>query len=269
MNSKRSMWKLLLGVVGVGLLVTNCTVKTADDDCSPPGSKKTGCDCPGNTEGYQTCLDDGTYDACFCPTSNVGGGSNAGASSAGASTAGASTAGASNSTAGKGGASSEGGASSSAAGEGGSGEEAGAGGAAPVVYANCVECLNDRCAAEYAACDADPACISAELDGSGQYERVAACIDKERIKGVVKRDVARGCGVTIGANPAPSFDEWAPEGMAATTTALLNCMADAPGATAASWANDDANYPVDANDMIHPTPWPANTCAKDACTSGL
>ena len=32
MNSKRSMWKVLLGVVGMGLLVTNCTIKTTDDD---------------------------------------------------------------------------------------------------------------------------------------------------------------------------------------------------------------------------------------------
>jgi len=128
--------------------------------------------------------------------------------------------------------------------------------------------LADRCAKEYAACDADPKCISADLDGTGQYERIAACIDTERVKGVVKRDVVRGCGVTIGASPDPDvISAWAPENMAATTTNLLNCMADAPGADPASWANDDRNYPVDGNDMINPTPWANGTCAKDACAS--
>jgi len=259
MNSKRSMWKVILGVVGVGLLVTNCTIKTDSDEdagCSP-GTKKSCNACADNVTGTQTCLPDGTYDACFCPGSTTGGGSNGGGSNAGAS----------NGSAGKSGATGDGGSSSAGeAGEGGMGGEGGQAG--PVVYADCLECLNDRCAAQYAACDADPTCISAELDNSGQYERIAACIDKERIKGVVKRDVVRGCAVTIGASPEPDFiSDWAPEGMAETTTNLLNCMADAPGAKAASWANDDKNYPVDGNDMINPTPWAAGTCAKDACAS--
>jgi hypothetical protein len=87
---------------------------------------------------------------------------------------------------------------------------------------------------------------------------------------LVKRDVVRGCGVTMGASAKPNYDDlWAPTNMAPTTTALMNCMADAPGAAPASWANDDDNFPVDANDNINPTPWPAGTCAKDACTSAL
>jgi len=268
MNSKRSMWKLLVGVASVGLFVTNCTIKSTDDDANgcTPGNKKDCTACNGVT-GSQTCQDDGTYGDCVCP-----GSSNAGASSGGASSGGASsTAGSSSSnggasyTAGYGGAApSDGGASPGGAGEGGEG------GATPVVFASCLDCLDARCAKEYAACDADPNCISADLDGSGQYERIATCIDKERIKGVVKRDVVRGCGVTIGASPDPDvISAWAPENMAATTTDLLNCMADAPGAAPASWANDDANFPVDSNDMIHPTPWADGTCAKDACASAL
>ena len=259
MNSKRSMWKLLVGVVSVSFLVTNCTIKSASDDGCTPGKKKVCTACNGVT-GSQTCQDDGTYGDCVCPGSENNGGSS---SSSGGSS---STGGSNTSSGGKSAAAGYGG---SAPAEGGaSPADGGEGGAGPVVYADCLDCLADRCAKEYAACDADPECISTDLDGSGQYERIAKCIDKERIKGVVKRDVVRGCGVTLGVSPDPDvISAWAPEDMAATTTNLLNCMADAPGAKAASWANDDANYPVDKNDMINPTPWADGTCAKDACAS--
>jgi hypothetical protein len=256
MNSKRSVWKLLVSVACVGLFVTNCTIKTDDDDSSgcTPGKKKDCSACDNGVTGSQTCQDDGSYGACVCPGSVNGGASSGGASSGGSSSGGKSA------TAGYAGTWTGGGAS--VAGEGGEG------GTGPVVYADCLDCLADRCAKEYAACDADPKCISADLDGTGQYERIAACIDTERVKGVVKRDVVRGCGVTIGASPDPDvISAWAPENMAATTTNLLNCMADAPGADPASWANDDRNYPVDGNDMINPTPWANGTCAKDACAS--
>lgn len=264
MNSKRSMWKLLVGMTCVGLLVTNCTIKSASDDDAngcEPGHKKNCSACDNDVTGSQTCQDDGTYGDCVCPGSVNGGGSNGGA----ANTAGASTNGGASYTAGYGGMTSNGGAAPAAAGEGGEG-----GATEPVVFATCLDCLDARCANEYAACDADPTCISTDLDGTGQYERIAACIDKERIKGVVRRDVVRGCGVTIGANANPDFiSDWAPEGMADTTTNLLNCMADAPGAEPASWANDDRNFPIDGNDMINPTPWAEGTCAKDACASAL
>lgn len=261
MNSKRSMWKLLVSVACVGLFVTNCTIKTDDSDDSSgctPGKKKNCTACDNGVTGSQTCQDDGSYGECVCP-----GSSNAGASSGGASSSGGSnSSGGKSSTAGNGGWVSTDGGASSGAGEGG------AGGEGPVVFASCSECLDARCAKEYTACDADPKCISTDLDGSGQYERIAKCINKERAKGVVKRDVVRGCGVTIGANATPDFiSEWAPEGMADTTTNLLNCMADAPGEAPASWANDDRNYPIDGNDMINPTPWAEGTCAKDACAS--
>ena len=251
MNSMRSMWKLFVGVAGLGLLVNNCTIKTDDNGsagagnassgaCSPIGSKKQGCICAGNLTSYQVCTAEGIYGACVCDDVSGGGAtSTAGATSYGG-----------------------------AVGDSGAAAVGDAGTGGNVVYATCEDCLADRCQRQFDACNADPTCISANIDGSGQYERIAACINKERVNGLVKRDVVRGCGVTIGVSADPDvISEWAPEGMDPVTTDLLNCMADAPGAAAASWANDDANYPVDGNDMINPTPWPAGTCAKDACTS--
>ncbi|MEO6601405.1 MAG: hypothetical protein ABIQ16_16120 [Polyangiaceae bacterium] len=258
MNSMRSMWKLFVGVAGMGLLITNCTIKTEDGaegggsnsaagadntmsgECSPVGKKFSGCLCASKLMSYQVCTAEGIYGACVCDDTSTAGSSSGGASSAGAtSTAGTAPVG-----------------------------DAGAGGQGQVVYSTCVDCLVDRCQAQFDACDADSNCISTNADGSGQFERISKCINEERASGLVKRDVVRGCGVTIGVSADPDvISAWAPEGMAATTTDLLNCLADAPGAMAASWANDDANYPVDGNDMINPAPWPAGTCAKDACTS--
>ncbi len=169
MNSKRSMWQLFVGVAGVSLLVTNCTLKTdADDDngggssnsnagannnagatstagagnttsgdCSPVGKKINGCLCAGNVVSYQLCTSDGVYGACVCADTSNGGNSSGGASSY-AGEAGARTAAASNG-------------------------DAGACGDANVVYATCSDCLADRCKAEYDACDADPDCICAEV----------------------------------------------------------------------------------------------------------
>src|SRR5437763_100257 len=102
MNSKHSMWKLFVGVAGLGFLVNNCTIKTATDDgsagagnttsgeCSPVGKKLSGCTCAGNLVSYQLCTSEGIYGECVCTTGS------AGASSGGASSAGASSAGASN-----------------------------------------------------------------------------------------------------------------------------------------------------------------------------
>jgi len=263
--------KLLLGVSGMGLLVTNCTLKSASDDAAAGASgtcvagKVIECACPGGKKGTQSCLASSTYGTCDCSAATDGGASSGGASAAGgaSSSSGATSGGANGVAAATGNDAGAGGASEAGAG--------GAGGEGPVVYATCDDCLADRCKAQYDACFDNPNCVSTNVDGSGQYEKIAACIDKQRVaNGLVKRDVVRGCGVTIGANPAANFtDAWAPEEMDPVTTDLLNCMADAPGAAPASWANDDANYPVDSNDMINPTPWPANTCAKDACTSKL
>ena len=268
MNSKQSMWKLLCGVAGVagmGLLITNCTIKTSSDDgsggtgnssnssagagnttsgaCSPVGSVLNGCICAGNLTSHQVCESNGTYGACVCAVSSEGGASSGGASN----------------TAGHGGSTATGGAPAA---------DAGAGGEGPLTYATCEDCLADKCKKQFDACNADSTCISDNVDGSGQYERIAKCINEQRVNGVVKRDVVRGCGVTIGQNADPDvISAWAPEGMDPVTTDLLNCMADDPKDVPASWANADANYPVDGNDMVNPTPWPNGTCAKVACAS--
>jgi len=268
MNSKRSMWKLLLGVAGVGLLVTNCTLKT-DDGCTP-GKKKSGCDCPGNAVGYQTCQDDGTYDACECPPiSNAGGSNVGGESNGGASNGGTASGGATN--AGEGGAASagEGGATSSA-GEGGEGGEV----IAPIVDPNdCYDCLNKFCTLEWDACAAEDEknpqspgdyCLSSKLDNSGQIEKIINCIEAERDKGLAKRDVVRACGSSLGESSDPSFFEWPPPRMTAATEGLMNCMADAPDEVdlPGRWA-DSTNIPASGS----PKPWLDMTCAKLSCTS--
>jgi hypothetical protein len=268
MNSKRSMWKVLLGVVGMGLLVTNCTIKTDDsDDSCTPGKKKNCSACDDGVIGYQTCQDDGTYDSCYCPGSVVGGGSNGGGSNAGAS----------NSTAGKGGAATNGGASS--AGEGGAGgalSEAGAGGETavlpPVDPNDCYDCLNKLCTQEWDACvledelnpeTAGNYCLSSKLDGSGQIEAVIDCIETERKKGSVKRDIVRACGSSLGQSTDPSFFLWPPTDMTAATAGVINCMADAPTElNPGTWANSN-NIPTSGA----PKPWLDMTCAKLSCTS--
>src|SRR6188768_787947 len=147
MNSKRSVWKVLLGVVGVGLLVTNCTIKT-DDSCTP-GRKKNCSACENGVTGSQTCLDDHSYGECVCPGSVNGGSSNAG----GSTSAGSSSGGASN-AAGSGNSTSNGGAATSEAGAGGEGGEAGDGtlGLDPT---DCYGCLNQLCAIEWEQCVAE------------------------------------------------------------------------------------------------------------------
>ena len=264
MNSKRSMWKVLLGVVGVGFLVTNCTIKT-DDSCDP-GEKKNCNACDNNVTGTQTCGDDGTYDACYCPGSVNGGGSNAGASNAGASSvAGGSSGGASN-----------GGASSNHAGEAGAttGGDAGAGGDASLTIDpnDCYDCLNKLCTPEWDACvledENNPEtpgnyCLSSEIDGSGQVEAVLACIEAERSKGAVKREAVRSCGASLGKSSDPSFFLWPPTDMTAATAGVINCMADAPTELSpGTWANS-SNIPTSGS----PKPWLDMTCAKLSCTS--
>jgi hypothetical protein len=276
MNSKRSMWMLLLGVAGVGLLVTNCTLKTASDNanggasnnssagagnafsghCSPVGDKFSGCICSGNVVSYQTCGSDGIYGACACATSTEGGASSGGASSdmGGASNAGTAPAAA--------------GATSS---------DAGAGGDAASGAVDCYTCLIANCAPEWAACAAedeshppdpgapDQYCLSSN-GPPGQIEKIMTCITTERSGKLAKRDVVRACGSTLGASANPKNVVWAPPDMTPATEALMNCMADSPTETTpGAWATDmTTNFP---NGM--PRPWDAMTCAKDSCTSAL
>lgn len=272
MNSKRSMWKLLVGVACVGLLVTNCTVKTDDDNddtsgCTP-GTKKNCNACADNVTGSQTCQDDGSYGDCVCPGSVNAGASNGG----GSNTAGASNGGASH-AAGAGGAPSDGGAAPAAAGEGGVDGEGGEGGATlSIDPTDCYGCLNQLCAKEWEDCvvedeknpeTAGNYCLSSKADGSGQIEAILACVENERAKGLVKRDVVRACGSSLGQSTDPSFFLWPPTDMTAVTAQVMNCMADAldedePG----TWA-DSTNIPTNGA----PKPWLDGTCAKLACTS--
>ena len=79
MKSMRSSFALLLSTFGAMVLVANCTVKETSGDGSDTGNGckedavKTGCSCPGNIEGSQTCGSDGKYGACDCPGTNTGG----------------------------------------------------------------------------------------------------------------------------------------------------------------------------------------------------
>lgn len=276
MNSKRSMWKLLVGVAGVGFLVTNCTIKSATDDdtagagnttsgsCSPVGKKVSGCTCPGNNSvSYQLCTAEGIYGDCVCTATGSGGSSSGGSSSGGSSSGGKS------SSAGYGGSvTADAGASPAAAGD------AGAGGAGDVIDpTDCYGCLDQKCAPEWSDCVAEDEknpetpgnyCLSSTGDGSGQIEAVLDCIENERMNGLVKRDVVRACGSSLGQSTDPSFFQWPPTDMTAVTTQVLNCMADAtdevtkPG----RWA-DDTNIPPSGS----PKPWLDGTCAKLACTS--
>src|SRR6478609_6445858 len=75
MNIKRSYFRVLLASVSVGLLLTNCTIKSSDgdnggsgnsDDGCKKGTKHNGCDCSGGLVGYQLCGSDGTYGECIC-----------------------------------------------------------------------------------------------------------------------------------------------------------------------------------------------------------
>ncbi len=276
MNSIRSMWKLFVGVAGLGLLVNNCTIKTDDSgsagagntssgSCSPVGSKTVGCLCTGNLKSYQVCTDDGTYSACVCDDVSGGGA----ASVAGATSyAGATTAAGATSYAGTGGYS----------GAGVDAAEAGAAGDGPLdISSDCYTCLTQLCSQEWGACAADnettvanpgdPYCLSQSTSAApGQMELIMACITNERAKGLVKRDVVRACGSTIGMSADPMFFVWAPQEMTPATEELINCMADAPDETnPGSWATDtEKNFPDSG-----PRPWDDMTCAKLACTSKL
>jgi len=269
MNIKRSYFKLLMASATVGLFLANCTVKNATDDTDTKegeaceeGDTNSGCKCADDSIGFQECNSKGVYGKCVCDDTSGSAGTNN------------STAGKSNGTAGtdgnEGGAPVSNGGTTYTAGTAGvapvTGGAGGEGGAGPVVFpafATCEECLAELCPTEFDACFSDEQCFSAASDGSGEYEAISLCIEGERAKGIAKRDAVRGCGVTFGASPDASLaSDWAPVGMAPTTTNLLNCMATSNSLTPdADWANDPANFPNDV-----PTAWPEDSCAKLACT---
>lgn len=256
MKTKRSMWLVLMCAAGAGLLVTNCTVKTDDDEGCTPKEKKTGCECADKSEGYQVCTSEGIYGSCVCPDPNVGGGANGG---------GTSTAGAAGTEVGAG----AGGMSEAGAGEGGAGGEAGG---TVIDATDCYSCLAQLCAAEWNACVAEDEnnppdttspgdyCLSSMGNESGQIEGIMTCITGLRSMGLAKREAVRSCGASLGKSSDPSFFEWPPMKMTPATEQLLNCMADAPDEMEpGAWASQD----------VVSTPWVAGTCAKLACTSAL
>lgn len=264
MNIKRSYFKLLMASAGVGLFLANCTVKNSTDDSCEKGDKDTGCACPGGLTGYQVCDSDGVFGSCICPDDNSGAGTGNGTAGKNSSTGGTGNEGGEPTT--------SGGKTNTAGTDTGgvapvTGGAGGEGGAGPIVfpdYETCEECLEDLCQTELDACLADEQCFSAAADGSGEYEAISECIEAERASGIAKRDAVRGCGVTLGASSDPDLVSlWAPQGMAAATTNLLNCLATSSSLTPdADWANDPANFPNDV-----PTAWPEDSCAKLACTS--
>src|SRR5450432_4021463 len=170
MKRQRSYWKWLIAGASLGLLITNCTIKSATDgtggaanSCNGPctttctgtcsgscteGAKASGCStCAGNVIGYQVCGADLVYGACVCPASTSEGGAT---SSNGGSTA---IAGSSNSSGGKtgsGGNTSSGGYSGDTIGSAGAGEA----GAAPIDPTDCEGCLATLCPTQWAACEA-------------------------------------------------------------------------------------------------------------------
>ncbi len=259
MNIKRSYFQLLLGSVTVGLFLANCTVQQAKDDgeCDK-GDKDTGCACADGSVGYQVCDSDGVFGSCVCPDPNSGGGSsNNGTAGKTGNDGGATTtpAGGKTGTAGTYTAGGDGGAAPTVDPAAG-----GAGGAPAVTFdpENCEECLAVLCEDQLDTCLDDDLCFS-------QYASISDCINEERGKGLVKRDVVRACGVNVGASPnAQLTDVWAPDELSPLATDLINCMATSSSETPnADWANDLAtNYPNNV-----PAPWPADSCAKLSCTS--
>ena len=266
MNIKRSYFKLLIASGAVALFLANCTFKESDGEgdgsggdpgaeACTKGDKHSGCACPGALVGYQVCTSEGVYGSCVCPdVSGTGGTNNAG----GVPSAGN---GGITSTAGAG----AGGAPPVTAGAGAGGE----GGADVVTFVpedpnDCEACLKVLCKTEYDTCVADETNVPSCVD---QYAAIIGCIDDERENGLVKRDVVRACGVSVGANTTGSLnDAWAPADMLPATTDLINCLATAtsdPKGPNPDWANDiPNNFPA-----AGPTPWPADSCAKLACTA--
>jgi hypothetical protein len=298
MNGKRSYWKWLMAGagIGMGLAVTNCTITTdggtggtgnvtanggagnASSGSCTAGTRINGCICLNdNHVSSQLCGNDGLYGACDCAVSSTGGATSTGgaSSAAGANTAGAAT----------GGYSGSGGYSGA--------NTAGAGGASTCSSGissadDCVDCLAKACATQWAACEAedeghvDPDtgdyCLKNNSQADdGQMDSILNCIAMEQGKPgttVVKRDVVRACGSSIGTNPDPTTQfVWAPPTMTAATKNLMNCLADAPGAaTPGAWAdsNDPASFAQDPDGGLStPLPWADCTCAKTSCTTPL
>lgn len=271
MKSMRPSFALLISSLGATLLFANCTIKSVEDDgtggkgsssggsstttdkCTPGESND--CTCTNGKNGAQVCNSKGTgYNSCVCDgVVDTGGSSNAGGEG---------------NTGGKSGSSGSSSGGADATGEGGAGGDP----FANIDPEDCASCLAQLCPEQWMACEADTQCVSTDFDGTGQYEMIQNnCVEPERVNGVVKRDVVRGCGVSLGQSTDPNFTaDWGP-GINPATVELMNCMAmganppTANGKPDASWANSEDNFPI-VNQMVQPVPWPEGTCAKLACT---
>lgn len=264
MTIKRSYRHLFMGAVGVALLLSNCTVKDDKDESCDKGDKVNGCACPGGVTGHQVCGSDGVFGSCVCPSGTAGssnGGGN-GDDEGGAPSAGTSSGGTGGTASGGAAGASEAGAGAGGTPEGGAGGE---GGEAPIAFVDCDECLETLCGEQW------EKCIGADDEGLclDQYVAVSDCIEQDRANGPngtnVTRDRLRGCGVTLGASANPNLaGDWAPAQMTDEATDLINCMAtSAEDLPNDEWANvNGPNFPQSG-----PTPWPADSCAKLACTS--
>lgn len=277
MKSMRSSFALLITSLGATLLFANCTIKSVEDDGSGTACEKNAtrhCACTNGDDGAQACNSKGTgYGECKCDGSITVGGSSS-------NTTNNNEAGDGNTSGGKGGGT--GGTASTTGGTAAGGAEpVSEGGAGGDPFANidpedCASCLAQLCPDQWKACSDDTQCVSTDFDGSGQYEMIQnGCIEPERLNGVVKRDVVRGCGVSLGSSTDPNFSaDWGP-GINPATVDLMNCMAmganpnTANGMPDASWANDPVNFPIDSNKVVQPVAWPEGTCAKLACTGKI
>jgi hypothetical protein len=257
MKNKRSYPKLVLGFLAVALAIANCTVKEDTDESCEKGDKVNGCECPGGVTGHQICGSNGVFGSCQCPggaggSSNSSGGDGSDGAKGGEPSGGTSSGGTSSGGAGAG----------ESAGGSAEGGMAGAGGES-FAFDSCDECVDTLCSTEL------DACALAE-DGlcETQYADIIGCIEDDRVNNNVTRDRLRGCGVTLGTSPDPDLvGAWAPQGMTPETTDLINCIATSSSVPSnGDWAtvNED-NFPQSGP----PKPWPADSCAKLACTKKL
>jgi hypothetical protein len=252
MKRTRSLSMLLVSSVAVVALVSSCTIETKTSDGGDGGSTS------GTTGGTSSGTTGGT-DAATGGSAAITGGSNSTTGGA-AATTGGSTAMTGGSSATTGGASSAGaGGDEVIGGNGGAGgEPAGGAGAGGASYDDCDACLDAKCTKELDACSADSQCISDAVDGSGQYEQVAVCVDTIRKTRPVKRADLRDCGNSVGQS---SNNVWPPGGMTVATIDLINCMA--------TGVTDEAGNSAWANQANISNAWAPASCAKLACTSQL
>jgi hypothetical protein len=112
-----------------------------------------------------------------------------------------------------------------------------------------------QCGQEFDACVSDSACYTGDSSAPGQYELVVACVENLRVMQKVKRVDLRDCGIDA-VNATGTL--WPPNGMAVTTTNIMNCM-----------AMGQPNDNTWASSTNVTQPWPTTSCAALACTSQL